>query len=531
MHEESFPADRPAIYAFDATIAHCFAIFGLFFSFCAFAFLVTSSQFQPPLVRFGVIIFCVCAVWSATLAIRSIWHREDDDRAWYVLGVCMLEANAPLVLCFPVIFGGSSAHQLVTIATEYAVPLWLPALSFIALCASLLARWRMRIRERTGQKFSRRDCIRLGAFWATIVSLPLLLVAPILLFLYALAPIRSFTPMGTPSTYPTDWRATVLEQTPRIVPDTLVRMKRGLRLGLSREMHQSLEVHGLLSSEYLLEIIETGKDSRNAEFMAFIGLTEKYPEVALQLARRIWAEPYSYKRRGMVANAATVFGRRGSTSELSRILAESPAAKDLRRTFLMNCLSYRKRSDLSEDIRRIADDRSAMDRLSAIGAFAPFSSPSDLEPLWFNFVETASEDQHTLAGSGMNLPKLFIRPLCLRALQDRRTVVLRCWLNGISFGEEELRQDRALMKQLLELSQHSDLRIRRGALRALSDVLELKVSSQSIPYIYEDQNYDEPGWWESDSTHVETQAELDMSEHVRSRANDVLHQTDESQAQ
>jgi hypothetical protein len=309
---------------------------------------------------------------------------------------------------------------------------------------------------------------------------------------------------------------------PHALPDFLAHLFRGLRFKWAKDMNDSLEVHGLVSSDYLMERVEAGKDLFNGEYRSFMGLQHKYPEVALPLARKIWAEPYTYQRRRRFENAAGIFAYRGDSSELTQLLGDPPRQNDLRRKALLEFLARRNRADVADAIQRIAEDRSAPDRLIAIGALAPFRTPQELMPFWEDFLRTASAEQHSGLAQGVLVPEEYDVRLCEQALADSRTIVLRCWLAGFSFGRDPTLDRRwNLTVRLLELSEHIDLRVRRGALHALAETLN---QSTNIPPPWSDSDFFAQ-WWEKDLKGTEAQAELDQSEHLRNATRNALRAT------
>jgi len=511
MHEESFPVERPAIYAFEAFVAHCFTALSAIVFLSAFAFLSQNSETQPVLARFALITFYVCAIWSGTLAMRSIWSREKSRTAWIILALCLLELNFPAVLSFPVIFSPQKAAPWNIEAVRWGVPLWAPIFSYIAIASIWITRKRWRSREK-GTANSHTENVRYGARWTALVTVPALLALPILLFLYSIAPVR----LHYPRTLPTDWRIIVLENTPNIITDQIARALSFFRISQPLEV---MTTAGWVSERYLLETIEAGKGSDKA-WIAFIGLNRRYPATALRLAREIWSEPFSEDHRSRFHSAAFIIVARAETPEISKLLKIPATESDSRRAYLIWQCGYRKRTDVELEIYGIAIDRHAPDRLHAIGSLSEFMSPVVTLPLWLEFLETADARQHS-AISNMGIPREFERSIFLRVLEDKRPSVLRPWLSAFYCSSDDYLENIPLLLRMLELSEHPDVSIRRGALHGILHLLRRDTSHTDIPSLRQVEDMSDD-WWKENSERLETEQERNAANTLRADVCEML---------
>lgn len=520
MHEASFPVERPAIYAFEAFVAHCFVGLSAVVFLSAFAFLSQYSETQPILARFALIILYVCSIWSGTLAMRSIWSRERSRTAWIILALCLLELIVPSVLCCPAIFSSHKTTSWKIEAVRWGLPLWAPIFSYIAIASIWITRKRWRSREQSGSENSHTENVRYGARWTALVSVPALLVLPILLFLYSIAPVR----LHNQRTVPTDWRIVVLENTPNIITDQIARAlnsftrSRPLDANTSRTFDVMIGA-GWVSETYLLERIDAGKGSHD-DWNAFMGLNNRYPVTAMNLAREIWTEPFSEEHRSRFQCAAFIIVARAETAEISKLLKIPATENDSRRASLIWHCGYRKRRDVELELYGIAIDRHAPDRLHAIGSASEFMSPVVTLPLWFEFLETADARQHSVI-SNMGIPREFERSIFLRAFEDKRPSVLRPWLSAFYLSSNDYLENIPLLLRLLELSEHPDLSIRRGALHGTLLLLGRDTSHIDIPSLSDIEDKSDE-WWIENSERLESEQERNAANKLRAELCDML---------
>jgi len=512
MHEDVFPPERHEKYALEAFLAHCFAALGVIVFLSAWAFLVANSLTQLVLARFGLVIFGVCGLWSASLAARSIWCREGDRSAWVILALCLLELNVPAILCFTSIFNDPRASSWKDECVRWGVPLWAPILSYVLILSTWITRRRVRTQEKLGRKISGTAIVRIGFRRVVIVFIPALIALPVLLFIYSIASVNVRAGRETPS----DWRKVVLEHTPNLVTDPIARIFRRFRIDRTSE---SMLISGWVSESYLLEIIDTRKEGNDELWYAFIGLNRSYPDSALRLARTILVEPYAENQHARFRSAAFIFSSRASVEEVSKFLSQPSDKADIRRASLVLQIGYHKRMELEMDVYRIAIDPRAPDRLYAISALSEFKSSVLTLPLWLEFLETADPSQHASVRN-LSIPSSFQMRIFQRVLEDNRTPVLRCWLESFYISSSDYEEKIPLLLRLLELSEHSDLSVRRGALLAIAYTLNDRHWGASIPEPWADRN--DEGWWKRDSATPETEKERDAADALRAYLCDIL---------